>query len=679
MGSWVYKPDSWYYGIPNFTGLYTYFSELQEPGGIAEQRKHALWAHAENVAQKSIDALQNTANIETANDFLAVVAESERAKEISMIKTFCSQTKQKFPQLQPFLDNLSSIDNDLYGFYSSLTAAINEIRRGTQNYHNELLRIKQNFADASRTLQNYKADDYRYRLDGDISSFIRRITGNFQVSKEMPNAFAQQVQSLTLRILDKMGIGAKVASGEDFVAIAAATLIDVERQVQAELDAQLINGYDSRKKLDQAIDQGILDKIEQRYSKIASKATLAESPIEIALSNINGDEFNRIIMNAKDILNIKTDNKTADQIKKLKNTINKRDARARNSNKGLAQIRQQVKQMVHSKNINLISFNIEGSAQSKHGNIYELVESIYQNGFKVSGNMATDIITYTFGWNVQQNNAALNILSQEISKMYTEAYTELQAIPKGEIRDTRAILESMNKKIDNLIKLTEEKMREAGDLKTDDIFIFHETLKLSSSAETGRNKNGGGFTGRNMSIMSYIDTLYTMTDSINLPLDRTGLGFLALNLVPGAVAADKKGPLEQYLSLYAGMLMFDDVANMAQEAVSMVNTFSSGGTIKQIHLYNLNGIYVPASMMLTYLSDAVHTTLADIVSGLAAKATITTKPNSTYADYLNLRKSNEKYNLSPPIWTAVAAESASNTTITINFLASFKAFIEQLT
>ena len=679
MGSWVYRPDSWYYGIPNFTGLYTYFSELQEPGGITEQRKHELWAHASNVAQRSIDALQNTANIETANDFLAVVAESERAKEISMIKTFCNQTKQQFPQLQPFLDNLSSIDKDLYGFYSALTAAINEVRRGTQNYHNELLRIKQNFADASRTLQNYKADDYRYRLDGDISSFIRRITGNFRVSQEMPNAFSQQVQSLTLRILDKMGVGAQVASGEDFVAIAAATLIDVERQVQAELDTKLINGYDSRKKLDEAIDQGILNKIEQRYSDIASKASLAKSPIEIALSNINGDEFNRIIMNAKDILNIKTDNKTADQIKKLKNTISKRDARARNSNKGLAQIRQQVKQIVHSKNINLISFNIEGSAQSKHGNVYELVESIYQNGFKVSGNMATDIITYTFGWNVQQNNAALSTLSQEISKLYTEAYAELQAIPKGEIRDTRAILENMNKKIDNLIKLTEEKMREAGNLKTDDIFIFHETLKLSSSAETGRNKHGGGFTGRNMSIMSYIDTLYTMTDSIDLPLDRTGLGFLALNLVPGAVAEDKKGPLEQYLSLYTGMLMFDDVANMAQEAVSMVNTFSSGGTIKQIHLYNLNGIYVPASMMLTYLSDAVHATLADIVSGLAAKATITTKPNSAYADYLSLRKSGEKYNLSPPMWAAVAAESASNTNITINFLASFKAFIEQLT
>jgi hypothetical protein len=56
------------------------------------------------------------------------------------------------------------------------------------------------------------------------------------------------------------------------------------------------------------------------------------------------------------------------------------------------------------------------------------------------------------------------------------------------------------------------------------------------------------------------------------------------------------------------MVMFDDLANMAKEAVSMINAFSPSGKIMQIHLYNLNGIYVPASMILSYISDAVDTT-----------------------------------------------------------------------
>ena len=169
----------------------------------------------------------------------------------------------------------------------------------------------------------------------------------------------------------------------------------------------------------------------------------------------------------------------------------------------------------------------------------------------------------------------------------------------------------------------------------DDIFIFHESLKLYSSAETGRNKEGGGFGGRNISIMSYIDDLYTMSNSYDFPLSRTDLGFLAINLMQGAAAEDQKDPLEKYLSMYAGLVMFDDLANMAKEAIaSLVPTNNLGG-ITQIHLYNLNGIYVPASMVLSYISDAVNNTAAMIDSGYAAKATIKVPAaNKAYAEYL---------------------------------------------
>jgi len=63
--------------------------------------------------------------------------------------------------------------------------------------------------------------------------------------------------------------------------------------------------------------------------------------------------------------------------------------------------------------------------------------------------------------------------------------------------------------------------------------------------------------------MSYIDDLYSMSNSTTFPLSREDLGFIAINLMPGAAAADFKDPLEKYLSLYAGMVMFDDLANMA--------------------------------------------------------------------------------------------------------------------
>jgi hypothetical protein len=63
--------------------------------------------------------------------------------------------------------------------------------------------------------------------------------------------------------------------------------------------------------------------------------------------------------------------------------------------------------------------------------------------------------------------------------------------------------------------------------------------------------------------MSYIDDLYSMSNSFSFPVSRDELGFLAINLMPGAAAAEYKDPLEKYLSLYAGMVMFDDLTNMA--------------------------------------------------------------------------------------------------------------------
>lgn len=45
--------------------------------------------------------------------------------------------------------------------------------------------------------------------------------------------------------------------------------------------------------------------------------------------------------------------------------------------------------------------------------------------------------------------------------------------------------------------------------------------------------------------------------------------------------------------------MFDDVRNIAIEAARKISSEQSEA-LKNIHLYNLNGIYVPASMILTY-------------------------------------------------------------------------------
>ena len=173
-------------------------------------------------------------------------------------------------------------------------------------------------------------------------------------------------------------------------------------------------------------------------------------------------------------------------------------------------------------------------------------------------------------------------------------------------------------------------------------------------------------------------------EQFTFPIDYDTFAFLALNLGSNAVAAEALDPLEQYLSLFAGLVMFDDIGNMAKEAMEKVN-LTSGPSVKQIHLYNLNGIYVPASMVLSYVSDAVKAANLFIDQGHAAQATITApSSNKAYESWKSEVQKTPSGNvhsigeLRPEHWQAVGAESASSTKVKITFLAAFKDFIRSL-
>lgn len=678
----------WRFGIPDFIGMYTYFKDLQNTEDnvpLARIRKENLYALAVDTAKNVAHNLTMPKNLKQANDFLAQVATSERNKELMVIKSFCKQTGQQFQALQPFLQSPDLIQKNPDEFYIQLTAALNRIRRGTQEYLNELKRIKKNIQEKGRTLENYKADDYRYRLDGDINSFLNRLTGQYIASnkKKTENAYSIKVQKLVMKILQESNLTEKLQSGENFAAIASALLIEVEKEVQQEIDQALANNQDNT--VDEIIDTA-LQQIESKYLKIAHKQQQATSPIERAIEDISSLEFERITRNAKEILGITSAQLSLDEEKKLLDKVRHRDSRIAKNNLDIASIRQGVKSnRTLSKNLALTNFSISGSANSRHGTIYELVESIF-SGTKIAGKGATDILTVTTDWQFQTDNESINTLMTSISSEITNAIAEQQSIQPNQIKDTRDIIISMNNKITALIEKAEKQLSEMKQFNIDNIFIFHETLKLYSSAETGNGKHAG-FGGRKIGIMDYIDDLYA-TQNAGIPVSRDELGFLALNIMDGAVAERQRNPLEHYLSLYAGMIMFDDLSNMAQEAIQQINKFDDKrtGKIIQIHLYNLNGIYVPASMFLSYISDAMKEASNFADNGLIAQAKIyAPSVNTNYKDWVegNWKRNKDDITLDgpqlrPEHWRAVAAESAQSTKVEITFLAAFKSFIKRL-
>ena len=302
---------SWEFGIPDELGPYTYFQALNstEPD-LVGQAKRALYKQAMGVMNQGLAELNSEQKLQAADTFMASIAISERGKELAAIQSYCKETSAQFPALEKFLNNPQSIYNNPDQFYLQLTKAINIIRLGTEDYKRELTRIKRNLDSLkgdgtnSRTIYSYISDDYRYKLVEDLTSFMAHITGNEQWIKEKlrqdykEKDFTLKVENIAIRILKESNMINLISSGEDFAAIAANVLVDIERAIQEEVDK--INPGST---LNNVSDQ-ILERVEQRYLAQLKAEDNKKTPIQRALNDIHGTDFNRVVKNAKQLLGI---------------------------------------------------------------------------------------------------------------------------------------------------------------------------------------------------------------------------------------------------------------------------------------------------------------------------------------------------------------------------------------
>lgn len=124
-------------------------------------------------------------------------------------------------------------------------------------------------------------------------------------------------------------------------------------------------------------------------------------------------------------------------------------------------------------------------------------------------------------------------------------------------------------------------------------FILHETTKFYQTLEKGYwYNNNKGFSGREMSLLNYIDAIGQFGKSFGI--NTNWLKFAAYNLSPNALGSGLKAPLESYFAIMAGLIMFDDFAIIAQEVTEGLQY----SNVEAVHLYSLQGIYFPASYFL---------------------------------------------------------------------------------
>lgn len=606
---------------------------------------------------KSAEATINDYNnINKALKFLDKVAKNEQQKELDSITGFIEKQKNELSQFIPNfekselkkkLDNPQAAIENIEQFYNEFIIALNSARRGIDNTKKRIETIQRNINNESRHFSHYQGDDYRFKLTNDISSFIKRLTGQYRKGDINDNDVSAKLQTIAVQTMNQMNLAERVASGENLIALGSIILTDLEQQAQKYLD-QYIEETGKMGATFEDLSDKIFDEIRNTYLqgiKSNNPRTKIQQMLLESLNNIEDSVLNTPMINVKTILNLKP------KIKQAQNIVGKTTAKNKILEKELSNLRESVS---HNKYLNNSLYTItftQGSSRGAHGDINELVESIL-TGTKVRANVATDLITYTFKYDIQRDKK-LDETTMNMAEKLSSIADYLSTQKDADTRELTPILNDVNKSLRDTIDELDKNLQKINP--DEKLYITHETLKLSTRAERGFE-----FHGRSMSIFSYISYLCsTNVEGFNAG-DEQMLQFLAYNLIHGAAADDMIGPLERYFSMFAGLLMFDDVQNMALEATSEVSSIDNKHVL-QIHLYNLNGLYIPASMILLHIRDELNN-IADLAtSNLGAQAHISINSDaSPNKDYV------------------IRAAAAKKTKVNITFLGGFTNLINNL-
>lgn len=675
--------------IPPFklSNYFVYFNSLREKtkynsSDLALKKQNVLNQAKSYLGQvPNFDAKEADKRIINAFNFLQAMAQSERNKELAAIKRYKEEILNKLPdsnnktiieikKLIAELDNAyaGSIDRD---FYLKLTALINTLRKEYEDYKNQLNLIKREADEMKKMEDEYSksnlASMQQMRLGQiDMSYKTQEILGPIlnEWGKGSTQGSAESLSGLIKAQIypffrKKLGEALKGLRGdEDIVSLLTGIYLDFQIFLQNKINKNP-ELWDATRKNTRQLEVYITNTF-QEYKQ-------SESLFLKSIKEQTGNFYN-IMDSIKNTLHIKAETKMTDILKSNVSNLSEEEREIKN----LILLNDKNKEKIKLDKICNFSFSVSGKGMN--GNLQEIINTIIATnvgeiarGYK--GNIGGDILTIKIGVNI---NDPESLYSQRLHGISEGMDRILSQLAKNQGKKNQAIttelIKQINREANNLIKHLETEMISLGYI--DDIFIFHESDKLYSTMVTNRAVGGRKeaiFHGRNLSMLSYINEMYAMNGLGGLELMQEDvLKFLTANLSTDAVAAKERGPLEKYFSIFAGILMFDDIILMAQDVQKDISNIHS--TTKQVHLYNFNGVYVPASLIM----QATYNQLMQVTSeldGLSAEATI-----HVPSGFQTTESKGDYYKL----WIANRDNALQNTRIEIILFASFIQFIQDL-
>lgn len=649
-----------------------------------------------------------------ALEFLRIAAQSERIKEINALLYYKKRLESLIedqknnpdlgndPDIKLFMEkvknlptgDLENINFEEYkNLQNDLINAMNLIKTKRSDYITRLRALTDKDLRKQLSPQQLAGRQIQYRLAGDINSLIKDSVGVFKGRGE-DNAENLGVAA-TLRTLVSEYVSKNMSRIEEIVRknsqknimgpLLAAIATDIMIQAQ-----QYFNELQDKGDLglSAVITEDIVKKVGDLYLKADEEN---KSYLQQVLQNDDTTELFDILENIAKGFGIKQKALTSRELEALKEERMKliEESKGKARNKG-------AKIYVTNDRIfnRLLKIDIKTDVRANNaGYIGEAFAAMTQRGSLTHGRGATDLISIgsiTFDARIGQNNQGLDAAQREIRDIIDSSMQSNTTTSRTENYIKQ--YEAMSKKIRDLIAQLEKENKDKGI--TDQFFIFHESIKLYQTAE-GDNigkRAFNGFHGVEIEILNAIDRLYGMAQASHIEaLQSKSIRAIALNLANGTLASDQKGELEKYLSIFAGLLMFDDAENLARDTTKkLVDQVGQAGTVQTLHVYRLNDIYVPGSVILQHIYNQLQAGLqhiniqkiADVSihvgSDIQKKVDDFTKDFEMF-NALGTFAQNKGYYTGIEQWGEFAEAARMDTKIRISFLSSFIDFLDQLT
>lgn len=235
---------------------------------------------------------------------------------------------------------------------------------------------------------------------------------------------------------------------------------------------------------------------------------------------------------------------------------------------------------------------VDPHTKTSQGNFYEALMTLFSNAKNVKRNAGTDIIFYS-GSLTLHNDKLLSDIDKAISNDFdVQKGILLEAHPRDQLAKKTKTIEAqvkrqqkLNAEVTKTITEYLQAINSTGEIIND--FISYDTMKMYWD-------DSGELDGRDMQLLPALAKISAVKGTNQISFDDIYPYILNMSntTIPGQ-STKIHNQLQEYLSYFAALLMFDNLEQIFQPTVQLGQS-----TIDQLFLYNFQGRFYPMSVIL---------------------------------------------------------------------------------